>query len=282
MFSLLTVLTVTGLVGHLLQVPPVQGTCVACTGFFSVLTAADLNQICSTQATRQTCYDALPENCKTDQYKNRLAAVDYQCESAVKNELSQQLTNCITGNQATIDKIHDTCERTISSSLTGSCLMNEIRKCVLKSLNACCPNACQIQDRYMYYFIKPSTMTPGCAWEQDSGYCSFSPGLEGVNLLYGLAGGRVSLRGVDLLSCCAVVDVRVDDPLAVSAALRSERGDGCEAGPAGRQRSAQRSVPAGLTMRELVMAIAVMFRAVGCDLVAGAVVVSSPVVVRVQ
>ncbi|KAL8599181.1 hypothetical protein ACOMHN_007897 [Nucella lapillus] len=51
-----------------------------------------------------------------------------------------------------------------------------------------------------------------------------------------------------------------------------------EAGPAGRQRSAQRSVPAGLTMRELVMAIAAMFRAVGCDLVAGAVVVSSPVV----
>ncbi|KAL8593982.1 hypothetical protein ACOMHN_045665 [Nucella lapillus] len=44
-------------------------------------------------------------------------------------------------------------------------------------------------------------------------------GLGGVNLLYGLAGGRVSLRGVDLLSCCAVVDVRVDDPLAVSAAL---------------------------------------------------------------
>ncbi|KAL8612874.1 UTP--glucose-1-phosphate uridylyltransferase [Nucella lapillus] len=55
-----------------------------------------------------------------------------------------------------------------------------------------------------------------------------------------------------------------------------------EAGPAGRQRSAQRSVPAGLTMRELVMAIAAMFRAVGCDLVAGAVVVSSPVGVRVQ
>ncbi|KAL8578782.1 hypothetical protein ACOMHN_045770 [Nucella lapillus] len=51
-----------------------------------------------------------------------------------------------------------------------------------------------------------------------------------------------------------------------------------EAGPAGKQRSAQRSVPAGLTMRELVMAIAAMFRAVGCDLVAGAVVVSSPVV----
>ncbi|KAL8581677.1 hypothetical protein ACOMHN_049233 [Nucella lapillus] len=108
-------------------------------------------------------------------------------------------------------------------------------------------------------------------------------GLGGVHLLYGLAGGRVSPRGVDLLSCCAVVDVRVDDPLAVSAALRSERGDGCEmsvveAGPAGRQRSARRSVPAGLTMRELVMAIAAMFRAVGCDLVAGAVVVSSPVV----
>ncbi|KAL8574536.1 hypothetical protein ACOMHN_057535 [Nucella lapillus] len=55
-----------------------------------------------------------------------------------------------------------------------------------------------------------------------------------------------------------------------------------EAGPAGRQRSAQRLVPAGLTMRELVMAIAAMFRAVGCDLVAGAVVVSSPVVMRVQ
>ncbi|KAL8560356.1 hypothetical protein ACOMHN_006087 [Nucella lapillus] len=53
-----------------------------------------------------------------------------------------------------------------------------------------------------------------------------------------------------------------------------------EAGPAGRQRSARRSVPAGLTMRELVMAIAAMFRAVGCDLVAGAVVVSSPVVVK--
>ncbi|KAL8585844.1 hypothetical protein ACOMHN_040069 [Nucella lapillus] len=53
-------------------------------------------------------------------------------------------------------------------------------------------------------------------------------GLGGVHLLYGLAGGRVSLRGVDLLSCCAVVDVRVDDPRAVSAALRSERGDGCE------------------------------------------------------
>ncbi|KAL8578357.1 hypothetical protein ACOMHN_031731 [Nucella lapillus] len=103
-------------------------------------------------------------------------------------------------------------------------------------------------------------------------------GLGGVHLLYGLAGGRVSLRGVDLLSCCAVVDVRVDDPRAVSAALRSERGDGCEAGPAGRQRSAQRSVPAGLTMRELVMAIAAMFRAVGCDPVAGAVVLSSPVV----
>ncbi|KAL8580868.1 hypothetical protein ACOMHN_039568 [Nucella lapillus] len=104
-------------------------------------------------------------------------------------------------------------------------------------------------------------------------------GLGGVNLLYGLAGGCVRLRCVDLLSCCAVVDVRGDDPLAVSAALRSERGNGCEAGPAGRQRSARRSVPAGLTMRELVMAIAAMFRAVGCDLVAGAVVVSSPVVV---
>ncbi|KAL8593397.1 hypothetical protein ACOMHN_067072 [Nucella lapillus] len=72
-------------------------------------------------------------------------------------------------------------------------------------------------------------------------------GLGGVNLLYGLAGGRVSLRGVDLLSCFAVVDVRGDDPLAVSAALPSERGDGCEAGPAGRQRSARWSVPAGLT-----------------------------------
>ncbi|KAL8608111.1 hypothetical protein ACOMHN_016566 [Nucella lapillus] len=53
-----------------------------------------------------------------------------------------------------------------------------------------------------------------------------------------------------------------------------------EAGPAGRPRSAQRSVPVGLAMRELVMAIAAMFQAVGCGLVAGAVVVSSPVVVR--
>ncbi|KAL8601900.1 hypothetical protein ACOMHN_020635 [Nucella lapillus] len=55
-----------------------------------------------------------------------------------------------------------------------------------------------------------------------------------------------------------------------------------EEGHGGWQQSAQRSVPAGLTMRELVMAIAAMFRAIGCDLVAGAVVVSSPVVVRVQ
>ncbi|KAL8581676.1 hypothetical protein ACOMHN_049232 [Nucella lapillus] len=174
MFSLLTVLTVTGLVGHFLQVPPVQGACDTCEGSERILTADDLDNACGSQPTRHTCYDALPENCKTDAYTNMLNAFDYVCESAVKNELSQHLTNCVMGNQATIDIIFENCNETISSSLTGSCKANEIRKCVITSMNACCPNACQIQDLLIYYVYKPSTITPGCAWDKYPGYCDYT------------------------------------------------------------------------------------------------------------